>query len=667
MNLRIGQGVGAVLVIAGAVGLLLIAALGWRANEVWEAEVQAGKLNVAAAELEALERGLDTWNDLARAALRESEFGVGAVAQEQGSRVQGAIQFLLRPPLPEAMREFVPALDEIQKAVSAGAHALRELHANEASAAGARLLAGRLARESTDVLADTERLHASLKTSAKELRRRADAESNSIRGMERTLEAATALSGLGYLLLILALWRSSVKRIVRPLEALHEGAVRSASTGHAFDLVATGPIEVARITDAVRTLTSRLSERLRDLDDANRRLDRDRQRLIHSNRSLDIVAGARREQLMAFESMTDELQRLQGVADLTESCLVGLCRMLGACGAAAQLRGGESANAEFVHIPVAPGIPVSEQARLRDRLTVGLASSPTAPRATGDSGSDLLDVPVLSSTGKELARLRAVEPRDQETGLDREFDGSDEEACRAVAAIYGAHLERTTLTESIITRMLRMVQLRDPDETHEHAQRVGEIAVRILDRWVAWSEVHASSSATRHEWIHASPIDRQSLRHAAQLHDVGKVGVPDRILTKAGPLSGDEWTLIYGHTTAGAMLFRSGTTTFDRLAEAVTHHHHQRWDGTGYPPVPRDDGTIRPLREEETPLAARIVGIADVLDALLSKRVYKDAWPLDEALEEISKRAGTQFDPELVNCLRAAVSDLRFRASLSAA
>jgi ribonuclease P protein subunit RPR2 len=121
------------------------------------------------------------------------------------------------------------------------------------------------------------------------------------------------------------------------------------------------------------------------------------------------------------------------------------------------------------------------------------------------------------------------------------------------------------------------------------------------------------------------------------LHDIGKVGVPEQILCKEGPLTGEEWTVMRNHPVVGAQIV--APITFLGGAVELIRHHHERFDGSGYP-----DG----LRAEEIPLAARIFAVADSFDAMTSDRPYRGAMRVDRALAEIDGGARTQFDPEVV-------------------
>jgi putative two-component system response regulator len=120
---------------------------------------------------------------------------------------------------------------------------------------------------------------------------------------------------------------------------------------------------------------------------------------------------------------------------------------------------------------------------------------------------------------------------------------------------------------------------------------------------------------------------------------VGKIAIPDHVLLKPGALDPAEWEVMQTHTTAGAAILAGSNSPFVQMAETIARTHHERWDGSGYPAG---------LDGEQIPLAGRICAICDVFDALLSKRPYKEPWPLDRALAEIQRMSGSHFDPRLV-------------------
>jgi CHASE2 domain-containing sensor protein len=171
----------------------------------------------------------------------------------------------------------------------------------------------------------------------------------------------------------------------------------------------------------------------------------------------------------------------------------------------------------------------------------------------------------------------------------------------------------------IIQRLGHAVESRD-EETGDHIDRIGDLAHRL--------GLAAGLDAE----------EAERLRRASAMHDVGKIAIPDSILRKPGPLTPEERAVMQTHTTVGAQLLAGSRSPLVQMAEVIARTHHERWDGTGYPAG---------LSGEAIPLAGRITALCDVFDALTSPRVYKDAWTVDAALEEIARESGHHFDPEL--------------------
>ena len=140
------------------------------------------------------------------------------------------------------------------------------------------------------------------------------------------------------------------------------------------------------------------------------------------------------------------------------------------------------------------------------------------------------------------------------------------------------------------------------------------------------------------------------IMNAAPMHDIGKIGIPDRILLKPGPLDADEWHIMQTHTTIGAKMLSGHDSPLLRMAATIALSHHERWDGKGYP---------QGLAGDAIPLESRIVAVADVFDALMSERPYKAAWPETKAVEEIQRLAGTNLDPTVVESFMTALPELR--------
>ncbi len=181
-----------------------------------------------------------------------------------------------------------------------------------------------------------------------------------------------------------------------------------------------------------------------------------------------------------------------------------------------------------------------------------------------------------------------------------------------------------------IHRLAQAAEFRDED-TGGHIKRIGEYSFTIAYRTgLGYGEA-------------------RDLLYAAPMHDVGKIGIPDRILLKPGKLESDEWEIMKKHTTIGAGILAGSDSEFLRLAEVIALTHHEKWNGSGYPSG---------LQGLEIPLAGRIVAIADVFDALTSKRSYKECCSAEEAFKLIKDGSGTHFDPDLVNAFLAAKCEI---------
>lgn len=180
----------------------------------------------------------------------------------------------------------------------------------------------------------------------------------------------------------------------------------------------------------------------------------------------------------------------------------------------------------------------------------------------------------------------------------------------------------------ILERLARAAEYRD-DETGQHTQRVGMLAAMV-------AEV-AGQSAQQVEF----------LRLAAPLHDVGKIGIPDRVLLKPGKLTPEEFAIMKSHTTIGGEILAGSRFPVLQLARQIAICHHERWDGTGYPQA---------ISGESIPIAARITAIADVFDALTHARPYKEAWTVQRAIATIKQESGRHFDPVLASAFVSVVS-----------
>jgi putative two-component system response regulator len=180
-------------------------------------------------------------------------------------------------------------------------------------------------------------------------------------------------------------------------------------------------------------------------------------------------------------------------------------------------------------------------------------------------------------------------------------------------------LKRTRL--EIVQRLGLAAEYKD-NETGLHVIRMSHYS-RILGLALGMSEDQADD-----------------LLHAAPMHDVGKIGIPDNILRKPGPLDAEEWKVMQSHAVIGGDIIGRHASGMLAMAHTLAVTHHEKWDGSGYP---------NGLAGDQIPLVGRIVAIADVFDALTSARPYKQAWPLEKAVEYLEQQRGKHFEPRLVD------------------
>jgi HD-GYP domain-containing protein (c-di-GMP phosphodiesterase class II) len=274
----------------------------------------------------------------------------------------------------------------------------------------------------------------------------------------------------------------------------------------------------------------------------------------------------------------------------------------------------------------------------------------TMDEVSGYRSRSMVTVPLQNSKGVVLGILQVINARSKK-GEVISFSTEAELMMMHFANIAVIALERAQMTRAIIMRTIRMTQLHDPQETFGHVNRVGAFSVELYYRW-----------AKKHG-VDKGELDRNRdiLRMAAMLHDVGKIAISDLILKKPGRFNYDEYEIMKQHTVLGAKIFNDSQTEFDEAAYDVALNHHERWDGSGYPghvdPMTGSpiqgytlrNGSPRGKKGTEIPLFGRIVSLVDVYDALSSRRSYKEAWDEEKTLKAIKTSAGSQFDPEMVD------------------
>jgi putative two-component system response regulator len=210
---------------------------------------------------------------------------------------------------------------------------------------------------------------------------------------------------------------------------------------------------------------------------------------------------------------------------------------------------------------------------------------------------------------------------------------ADERSHKLEEALADLALSETKVWASqaeTIFRLARLVEFRDT-ETGHHLQRMS-FYCEILARKTGFSEQRC-----------------QLMRLASQLHDVGKVAIPDSILLKQGKLTPEEFEVIKGHAETGFQMLSGSTSEIVQMGAQIARTHHERWDGSGYP---------RRLAGEDIPLEGRLTAVADVFDALTSDRVYRAALPVKSAIKMMHDERGRHFDPELLDAFFLALPEI---------
>ncbi len=272
--------------------------------------------------------------------------------------------------------------------------------------------------------------------------------------------------------------------------------------------------------------------------------------------------------------------------------------------------------------------------------------NPALDRSAGYKTTSMLTIPIKSSMGIVIGVIQIINPK-EETGASIPFSKEAQTFLPIFANNASVAIDRGIMTRELVLRMIKMAELRDPSETGAHVQRVGAYSAEIYNKWALMHDVDEK------ERKHMKDL----IRIAAMLHDVGKVGVSDMILKKPARLSDEEYAKMKFHTVYGARLFSNSTSELDALSGDIAINHHEKWDGTGYPgeinALHCDPKIGQPKKGEDIPLAARICALADVFDALSSKRAYKPPWPDDKILKMVTEESGSHFDPEVVDAFLA--------------
>ena len=276
------------------------------------------------------------------------------------------------------------------------------------------------------------------------------------------------------------------------------------------------------------------------------------------------------------------------------------------------------------------------------RSEVSYSFNPAFDKKSNYKTGSMLIVPLLTRDNALVGVLQLINATD-EAGKTVPFSYQDRLFAAQFAPQAADAVDRARLTREMVLHLVELSALRDPFETADHANRIGAYSVELYDRW-------ATRSRVAEQEIRAN---REIIRTAAMLHDVGKAAISELILRKESNLTEREHKRMRLHTLYGARLFKNNDSPWEIMAREIALSHHERWDGTGYPGHTSSifDRSIkigRPRRAEEIPVSARIVAVADVYDALVSRRAHKKAWREQDVLTQLRAEAGKRFDPSLV-------------------
>lgn len=277
-------------------------------------------------------------------------------------------------------------------------------------------------------------------------------------------------------------------------------------------------------------------------------------------------------------------------------------------------------------------------------MVTGLQGSAEHRRALEVGINDFLAKPIdrdlLHLRSRWLLQLKKAQDRleDRQADLQQSVAQRTTALRQALERITDAQRQTHEAHLDTIRRLTVAAEFKDTD-TGEHIERIGLYAEHVAKA------------------MHMSPGEVEIIRHAAPLHDVGKLGVPDRILLKPGPLDDDEWTVMRAHTTMGAELLADSPSKVIQMGATIALSHHEHCDGNGYPGG---------LTGDDIPLEARICAVVDYFDALTMDRPYRKAFSVPRVVEMMEEGAGSHFDPKVLEAFFDVLSDLEARGHILA-
>lgn len=258
--------------------------------------------------------------------------------------------------------------------------------------------------------------------------------------------------------------------------------------------------------------------------------------------------------------------------------------------------------------------------------------NPETDRKTGYKTNNLLVVPLFNKKGKVMGVFEVINKLSGNEYSKEDIDLLTHIAVYAASALENALLyeKLKKAHEDVVYRLSNATKFKDP-ETENHIIRVG-LFCEIIAVHLGWDEEES-----------------ELVKLAAPMHDIGKVGIPDRVLLKPDKLTPAEWEIMKKHTVYGYEILKGGDSRLLQLASLVALDHHEKWDGSGYP---------HGKKETEISIYGRMTAIADVFDALTSDRHYKKAWSFESTKTYILDLKGRQFDPDLIDIFESEYDEI---------
>lgn len=266
-----------------------------------------------------------------------------------------------------------------------------------------------------------------------------------------------------------------------------------------------------------------------------------------------------------------------------------------------------------------------------------------------NAGDDYVAILVLTAQTDEETRLRALK------------DGATDFVTKPFNRVEVINRIRNLLEVRLLHTQVRQQNQILEQRVRERTAELNETRLEIIRRLGLAAEYRDNETGLHiirmslyaHRLALQSGLDEahaELILNASPMHDIGKLGIPDRILLKPGKLDAEEWRIMQGHAQIGADILEGHPSELLQMAARIALCHHEKWDGGGYP---------RQLKGEDIPVEARIAAVVDVFDALTSVRPYKAAWPLEQALDEIRRLSGSHFEPRLVEHFLAMLPQVR--------